>query len=527
MLPNGKGLSQGMATAASEAPERAGKAPDPGALLAGLFDAHARTVYALCAVLLRDAHEAEDAAQQAFLSAFEAIEAGTLPGRPDAWLLAIARNECLDRLRRRARRPESPLEREPPSPGADVVAERNAALAALCDALRDLPERQRDALVLHEVCGLGYRQVAATLGVSTAAVESLIFRARRQLGERAGTVRALAAAIALPLGLRESVATGAPGLAGGSLGAGAAAGGSAAPAAGIAASLTAKVLALPIASKLAVAAAVVMGAGSVGYGVEWAAGGGALPQKAPLAHLATAVQPGAFVRSAETASPGTAPEQVASAPAAATAVSEAEAPAVVLPAEPEHERSAGSGPALPETAGASAPGPEPPSAVREEPASGEQTDADAEPAPPEPEEQPPAGTGEDDQSPSPADVAEPSPGGDDGAPGEDDPADPPPGDTDEAGGAGEGGGDADEPGGGDAGEGGGAGDTQDPPPEDEPPAGSGQDGEEVGSPADDPGTELEARCRRWRWWERLLHASLDEAQLERWHALGVRLGCLH
>jgi len=254
----------------------------PGALLTQLFEAHGRTVYALCAVLLRDAHEAEDAAQQTFLSAYEALADGSETRRPDAWLLAIARNECLDRLRRRTRRPEAPLDRDPPSESADAVAERNASVAALCAALKELPDRQREALLLHEVCDLGYEDVARVLGTSRPAVESLIHRARRELDERRGSIRILAGALVLPLGLREEIARAIPGFSSSSAGAGAGAGaaGTAAgtatgSATGLSASsggllaVTAKVVSMPLAAKIAATAILVAGAGStIGYGVE-------------------------------------------------------------------------------------------------------------------------------------------------------------------------------------------------------------------------------------------------------------------
>ncbi len=512
-----------MATAASEASRPAVRAHDPGAIIAGLFDGHARTVYALCAVLLRDAHEAEDATQQAFLSAFEAIGAGTLPERPEAWLYSIARNECLDRLRRRARRPESPLDREPVAPGADVVAERNAALAAACAVLRELPERQRDALVLHEVCGLDYAHVAAALGVSTSAVESLIFRARRQLGERTGTVRALAATLVLPVGLRESVAGAAPGLGVGASAAGVGAGGgSAMSAGGVAVSLTAKVLALPIAGKLAVAVAVVAGAGSVGYGVEQAAGHRAAPREAPAQIVGEAAPP----PPSATAAPGSESLEAADAPTTDEARAEPPPAAAQPPAEeptsgpPAASRPPGDASGLPAPAppaeDGAAPPPdelqhtddpsEPPAAV-EEPPVGE-SESPAELPSDQPGEPPPSGgDGEDDRGGG-ADTVEPPAGGEgepvdenDGGEGED---------------ANDGG--DEEPGG--SGDGTGGGDNPGPSP-------AGSPGEGPGEAGEPPAGPPEARCRAWRRMDAALHALLDADRLERWHALGTRLGCSH
>ena len=72
-----------------------------GRRLDELFDAQGASILHLCRLILRDPIEAEDAAQQTFLSAYRALLRGTTPREPDAWLAQIARNECRARLRRR------------------------------------------------------------------------------------------------------------------------------------------------------------------------------------------------------------------------------------------------------------------------------------------------------------------------------------------------------------------------------------------------------------------------------------------
>ncbi|MER3408847.1 MAG: hypothetical protein C4306_01805, partial [Thermoleophilia bacterium] len=82
--------------------------PHPGAAdhyLAELYDRHGRTILGLCRLLLRDPAEAEDAAQQTFLSALASLRSGTVPRHPAAWLATIARNECWERIQRRMRQP--------------------------------------------------------------------------------------------------------------------------------------------------------------------------------------------------------------------------------------------------------------------------------------------------------------------------------------------------------------------------------------------------------------------------------------
>jgi RNA polymerase sigma factor (sigma-70 family) len=160
-----------------------------------LFAVHGRTVGILCRALLRDRGEAEDAAQQTFLSAHRALLNGTDPREPAAWLAAIARNECWARIRTRMREPLAVDDLEGIASTSDPLAEaiRRADLAAFWVAIEELPRQQRDALLLREFGGLSYDELAAALSVSGAAVESLLFRARHRLR---GRLRAVYASLA-------------------------------------------------------------------------------------------------------------------------------------------------------------------------------------------------------------------------------------------------------------------------------------------------------------------------------------------
>jgi RNA polymerase sigma factor (sigma-70 family) len=223
-----------------------------GARLSELFEEHGRMVYGLCRVLLRDADEAEDAAQQAFLSAHRSMLGGTEPRDPAAWLGAIARNECRTRIRARMATPLA-LVGETAAVAADVehVAGRHAEIEALCVALAELPREQREAIVLREFYGLSYEEVATALDLTEGAVESLLFRARKRLQAELRPARVASGALALPLALRDSLAAAVPGFSPASSGA------------------LAKVASLPLAAKLAAAAATLTAAGTIGYvGIE-------------------------------------------------------------------------------------------------------------------------------------------------------------------------------------------------------------------------------------------------------------------
>ena len=148
-------------------------------------------VYNVCYRMLGQAQAAEDAAQDAFVSAWRNI--GTLRGeafRP--WILRIAANLCRDELRRRVRRPSSSLdvalEAGVPEPPDDDPLPEDAAInaelrAGLDAALAALPEDQRTAIVLCDVDGLDYNEIAAVMKTSLGTVKSRIARGRLRLRE--------------------------------------------------------------------------------------------------------------------------------------------------------------------------------------------------------------------------------------------------------------------------------------------------------------------------------------------------------
>jgi RNA polymerase sigma-70 factor (ECF subfamily) len=150
-----------------------------------LYASHAALVRSVCRSVLRDRMEAEDAVQQTFLSAQRALRSGSSPRDAEAWLVTIARHESFGRVRARMREP-LPIDAEAEATGPDAyaVAVQRHAFSELRDALAELPAQQREAVLLREMRGLSYEEVASTLSVTTSAVESLLFRARRNLRVR-------------------------------------------------------------------------------------------------------------------------------------------------------------------------------------------------------------------------------------------------------------------------------------------------------------------------------------------------------
>jgi RNA polymerase sigma factor (sigma-70 family) len=133
--------------------------------------------------------DAEDALQDVFVRAYRALRASDRPVSLRAWLYRVAHNRCIDELRRPLPPAPEVLELVRP-PGADPLAEteRREDLRRLVADVRRLPDQQRSALLMRELNGLTYTEMAGALGVTVPAVKSLLVRARVGLAQ-AGEAR--------------------------------------------------------------------------------------------------------------------------------------------------------------------------------------------------------------------------------------------------------------------------------------------------------------------------------------------------
>src|SRR6266567_1029030 len=148
-----------------------------------LYKRHVGVVYRYALAVMRNPADAEDVTQTTFLNAYRAyVEKGSRPEKPQNWLIAIAHNVCRQRFRQSARRPaEVSFEDDI----ADTIADDDAPTGDdIRRALSHLAFNQRAALVMRELEGRSYAEIADILEVSTSAVETLIFRARRALREQ-------------------------------------------------------------------------------------------------------------------------------------------------------------------------------------------------------------------------------------------------------------------------------------------------------------------------------------------------------
>jgi RNA polymerase sigma-70 factor (ECF subfamily) len=165
----------------------------------GNQDAFAELVYSfqdmvfnLCYRMLNDAPEAEDATQEAFLRAYRYLERYDASRSFKTWLLSIASNHCIDRLRKRRMHMVSlddavpgesslALSSDEPTPEqATLDSERGLHIQTMLD---NLAPDYRAAVVLRYWYDYSYAEIAETMGTTESAIKSRLFRARQQLAD--------------------------------------------------------------------------------------------------------------------------------------------------------------------------------------------------------------------------------------------------------------------------------------------------------------------------------------------------------
>ena len=148
-----------------------------------LFERHHAALTRYCRTVLRHAADAEDAAQNAMVAALRALESGAVPLRVKPWLYKIAHNEAVTLVRSRKPAEELDESRLPTVADAEEAGEVRRRLGQLMADLQALTGRQREALVLRELCGMGYAEIALTLHTSEAAAQQTVFEARSALAQ--------------------------------------------------------------------------------------------------------------------------------------------------------------------------------------------------------------------------------------------------------------------------------------------------------------------------------------------------------
>ncbi len=158
-----------------------------GAAFGEIVRRYQAQVFRLCRRYV-GASDAEDIAQEAFVKAFLNVKRFDASRPLAPWLLTIARRLCIDRLRQRKARPVSADDAPelPTRPTAEVDAAAKQTMTLLSSALKELPEGQREALVLFHLEELAYKDIADILDVPLGTVMTWLHRGRALLRDKLG-----------------------------------------------------------------------------------------------------------------------------------------------------------------------------------------------------------------------------------------------------------------------------------------------------------------------------------------------------
>lgn len=160
-----------------------------------LVEDQSKIVYNLCLRMVGNEQDACDLSQEAFLKAYTNLSAFRGDSKFSSWLYRMTTNLCLDFLRRRSRQKtvlltydtddggENFLQIPDNAPSPEAEAERQELRDAVRQGLSELPESQREILLLREIGQLSYEEIARQLALEPGTVKSRIFRARKRLCE--------------------------------------------------------------------------------------------------------------------------------------------------------------------------------------------------------------------------------------------------------------------------------------------------------------------------------------------------------
>ena len=157
-----------------------------------LVTAYEKNVYNIALRMVGDPDDAADMTQETFIKAYRALSGFRGDSKFSSWIYRIASNVCLDFLRSRSRHPQVSLSTVDEDDRAtfelpdmrqnpEEQLMKKLGMEAVRRGLEQLPEQQRQILVLRELGGLSYAELAQTLGLEEGTVKSRIFRARKRL----------------------------------------------------------------------------------------------------------------------------------------------------------------------------------------------------------------------------------------------------------------------------------------------------------------------------------------------------------
>lgn len=148
-----------------------------------------RRVYAVCFHMMGNREDAQDCAQETMLRAFRGFDAYRRDASFSTWITRIALNVCVDALRKRRQvvsldelKDEKGWDMPDSAPGAYARLEQKERMALLREAMQALPPDMRQMIVLRDMQGMSYDEIAQTLALPLGTVKSRVSRAREKLG---------------------------------------------------------------------------------------------------------------------------------------------------------------------------------------------------------------------------------------------------------------------------------------------------------------------------------------------------------
>lgn len=162
-----------------------------------LMSAYERKIYCLCLRMMGNAHDGEDAAQEAMIRIWQKIGQYREAASFSTWVYRVTASACTDALRKRSREAhpsldalrEQGFDARDDAPTPEQAAQAHETREAMARAVSDVPEGMRSVFLLRDVHGLSVEQTAKALGISKGTVKSRLSRARERIASALGQDR--------------------------------------------------------------------------------------------------------------------------------------------------------------------------------------------------------------------------------------------------------------------------------------------------------------------------------------------------
>jgi RNA polymerase sigma-70 factor, ECF subfamily len=163
---------------------------------AQVYDRYERQVFRYAYHILGNRDDADDIKQETFVKAYQAIRSFRSESSLQTWLLKICGNLCRDKIKSWDRRKvtydstmrEDEMGVSNPDESPQAIVERKELENTIARALKGMPAPQREIIVLHEIEGLSYEEIAAVLGCTRTSIKLRLHRARKSLKERVASL---------------------------------------------------------------------------------------------------------------------------------------------------------------------------------------------------------------------------------------------------------------------------------------------------------------------------------------------------